>query len=428
MYDGDDGGWSSDDDGPLPEPPVDLPDDPDPEDIDALDEVIRSERLSNRGHGDRALWILQLLRETSPCAGLTARQLVAAEIGAALNLGSGAATKLVDIAVMLRDRLPATLRAVCDGTLSWYMASILAEGTAPLTDDQARQVEDKTLAKAAGRTPAQHADAVRRAVAHVDPDGADARRKQARKTVRMVRSHDGDGMGVLFTQMTSEQLDIAWAGCDFWACNRKAQGDPRSLDELRVAALIQCAQSILHHGDPEYCLRWCPPGSHGGPVDTLPDDDDSGDDSGDEDDDEPDDGEDQPDDDEPDDDAPTEGAGTDLEPVADEPHDVEPQEPQPSTGGSDEPEQPPASRPPTRHGRPAALHAIWDLTSLLGLTRHCGELLDSGAMMPPDAMSELVAGGVKIRRMLIDPESGELVDLTPRTCRVARTKRTELDA
>src|SRR5207245_7670694 len=91
-------------------------------------------------------------------------------------------------------------------------------------------------------------------------------------------------------------------------------------------------------------------------------------------------------------------------------------------------EAPPTSRTPTRHGRPAALHALWDLTSLLGLTRHCGELADSGAMMPPDAMRELVAGGVAIRRMLIDPDTGEPLDLTPRTWKLPRTQRTELDA
>src|SRR5438270_6123194 len=141
-------------------------------------------------------------------------------------------------------------------------------------------------------------------------------------------------------------------------------------------------QSFLHHGDPTYCDRWCEPGSHGGPVDNTSDDWSDGDDS--------------------EDDGPSHGPDTE--------------------------EAPPASPPPTRHGRPAALHALWDLTSLLGLTRHCGELTDSGAMMPPDAMRELVAGGVAIRRMLIDPDTGELLDLTPRTWKLARTQRTELDA
>src|SRR5205807_3897945 len=121
-----DGWWE--DDCPLPDvPPVDLPDDPEPEPVNALDEVVRSERGHNARAGDRALWVLQLLRETTPAAGVSARDLVAGEIGPALGLGSGAAIKLVDLSVALHERLPATLRAVCDGELSWYKATILAE-------------------------------------------------------------------------------------------------------------------------------------------------------------------------------------------------------------------------------------------------------------------------------------------------------------
>ena len=43
-------------------------------------------------------------------------------------------------------------------------------------------------------------------------------------------------------------------------------------------------------------------------------------------------------------------------------------------------------------------------------------------------MAELVAGGVTIRRMLLDPTRGHLVDLTPRTWKLPRTRHTELDA
>ena len=70
---------------------------------------------------------------------------------------------------------------------------------------------------------------------------------------------------------------------------------------------------------------------------------------------------------------------------------------------------------PTRHGRPVRVGVIWDLTSMVGLAKHCGELLDSGATVPPGAMADLLARGVRLRRMLIDPDTGELVDLTPRT-------------
>src|SRR4051794_4978349 len=264
----DDGWWE--DDCPLPDVPLaDLPEDPEPDPVDGIDEATRAARNRNVMDGQIALAILHELRTTTPVGPISPRAQVAAEIGAALALGSGAAMKLVDISVALRDRLPATLRAVCAGSLSWYKASILAELTAPLTDEQARQVEDLCLPKAAGRTPAQHRDAVRRAVARVDPHGADARRKAQQRTIRLIRSHYDDGMGELFAQMPSEQLDTIWSACDFWARSRKAQGDKRSLDQLRVAALVQWAQSFLHHGDPTYCDRWCEPGSHGRPVPTT---------------------------------------------------------------------------------------------------------------------------------------------------------------
>ena len=71
--------------------------------------------------------------------------------------------------------------------------------------------------------------------------------------MKLIRAHYGDGMGQLFADMPSEQLDTVYTGCDFWARARKAAGDPRTLDQLRVAALVQWAQSFLHHGDPSYC-------------------------------------------------------------------------------------------------------------------------------------------------------------------------------
>src|SRR4051794_39358522 len=338
MRQDDETGWQ--DDCPLPDvPPVDLPDDED-EPIDFIDEAHRAARSRNVMDGQIAMAVLHELHTTSTVGLISPRDLVAAEIGPALGLGSRTATDLVDVCVALHARLPATLRAVCAGDLSWYKAVKLAELTAALSVDLARRVEEMGLAKAPGRTPARHADAGRPAVAHVDPEGVAARRKQAQRDVKLIRSHYGDGMGDLFARMASEQLDTVWTAADMWARARKADGDPRTLDQLRVASLVQWAQSFLHHGDPAYCDRWCEPGSHGRPVPTTNDDD-----GGDGDSDPDDDG---PNDDRPNDDGPTAGPGTESEP--------------------------PASAPPTRHGRPGALHALWDLTSLLGLTGHCGEL------------------------------------------------------
>jgi hypothetical protein len=94
-----------------------------------------------------------------------------------------------------------------------------------------------------------------------------------------------------------------------------------------------------------------------------------------------------------------------------------------SRPGGGEPSPPGSGSAPTRQGRPAELEAIWDLTSLLGRTNNCGELADSGAVLPPSSMRDLVAGGVRIRRMVIDPGTGELLDLTPGSWFLAATHR-----
>ena len=255
--------------------------------------------------------------------------------------------------VALRDRLPRDVaRRYATVDLSWYKATILAEATAGLTAEQARAVEDKVLAKAAGRTPAQHADAVRRAVAQVDPDGADRRRKQQQKTMRLIRTHYGDGMGSCSREMPSEQLDTVWTGCDFWARARKAAGDKRSLDELASPPWPSGPSPSCTTATPPTATAGANPAATAAPS-TTPTDGDDGD------------GRRWSDDDGPDgtsrptsDDAPTDSSGSDLEPR------------RRATSRC----RAAASTPPTRHGRPAALHALWDLTSLLGLTRHCGEL------------------------------------------------------
>src|SRR4051812_11311114 len=202
------------DDCPLPdEPPVDLPDD-EPEPIDFIDEAQRATRYRNVMDGQIALAVLHELRATTPIGPISARDQVAAEIGPALGIGSRTPTDLVDVCVALHTPLPPTLRAGWAGDPSWYKATKLTELTAPLTIDQARRVEEMVLAKAPERTPARHADAVRRAVAQVDPDGVAARRKQAQRDVKLIRYHYGDGMGDLFARMASEQLDTVWTAAD----------------------------------------------------------------------------------------------------------------------------------------------------------------------------------------------------------------------
>lgn len=249
---------------------------------------------------------------------IEAERLAAAELAGALRLGAGAADALVFVAGCLDRRLRATGAAVRSGAVSWAKASTLAYATAMLDTAMARAVEAKVLPDAARRTPARHADACRRWVDRIDPEGAAERRRKAKADVRLIAMHHGAGMGELFAAMPSEELDIVWTAADLSARREKEAGDARTLDELRVAALVRWAEEFL------------------------------------------------------------------------------------------------ADQQPQRHGRTARQRVVWDLTSLLGVTAHCAELLDSGATLPPDAARVIVDRGVRVRRMLIDPDSGELLDLTPK--------------
>jgi hypothetical protein len=183
----------------------------------------------------------------------------ALEFASALRLGNGTADALVGRSVAMATRHPRTLAAGRAGDLSWDKATALADATASLTREQARAVEDRVLPKAAQRVLSQHRAAVKRAVDAVDPQGAADRHRAARDDVRFIREHHGDGVGQLFAQLPAEQLDVVWTAADAWARRRKADGDERSLEVLRVASLVQWAQSFLVHGDPTRCDTACEP-------------------------------------------------------------------------------------------------------------------------------------------------------------------------
>jgi len=74
---------------------------------DPLDEAVRASRHRNMADGQVAMCVAHLLATTSPRECLSARTLVAAEVGPALGLGSGAALKLVDTVIALQTRLRA---------------------------------------------------------------------------------------------------------------------------------------------------------------------------------------------------------------------------------------------------------------------------------------------------------------------------------
>jgi hypothetical protein len=265
---------------------------------------------------------------------IEAERLTSAEMGAALRHGNGAADRLVDVAVALARRLPATRQAMLRGDLSWAKAAALADATATLTPQPADDVERFLLPGAPRRIPSRHRAAVRRAVDRIDPAGSAERHRRARADVVLIRTHYGAGMGELFARMPSDELDAVWTGADEWARRHKAAGDARTLDQLRVAALVQWATGFLAGA----------PTAAPAPADT-------------------------------------------------------------------------ARRPdrPQRHGSSRGVAVLCTLGAIVGVTETFGELADSAATVPAERVRELLDKGGRLRRLLVDAGSGELVDLSART-------------
>jgi hypothetical protein len=344
----------------------------------AVDAAAAFDRVANRIAARRARAIARAAVQHVGTERVDPIRLAAAELGPVLRLGSGSIDAEIDVALSLTSRLTVTLAAMESGAVSYGKAKVLADETADLFDEQARAVEALVLDRAAGRTWAQHAAAVRRAVVRVDPTAPERRRKNAERASRLVRRYGNDGLADLIVTLPVAQVDAAYTGADAWARARKAAGDDRPLEQLRAEAFTRWASSYLTHGDPTTCDRHCDPvETPQPPTDATPD------------------------------------GGSDVVPAGVDPDTGQITDPVESSQAAESDDRPGSRRTPTRHGRPLRVGLIWHLPGLLGLVDSPGELLDSGEVISPADMRTLVAGGIRLRRLLVDPDTGELVDLTP---------------
>jgi hypothetical protein len=325
----------------------------------AVDAAVGFDRMINRAQALRLLAVATTVRRYQRFERVDPERSAAAELGAALAAGPRSMDAEVTYAWDLTERLRRTWQRMHDGALSYGKARLLVDETIDLTTEQAQAVEERVLDKAPQRTYSQHAAAVRRAVVRVDPKAPERRRRAAERAAGLVRRYSGDGLADLVVRLPVAQVDAAYTAADAWARARKAGGDERTLDVLRAEAFVRWASSYLLHGDSTTCDTVCDP-------------------------------------------SPTAAAEAGEAGEAAE-------------GGADDEGARPPRNAPVRHGRPLRVGLTWNLNALLGLSDDPGELLDSGEVVSADDMRDLVACGIRLRRMLVDPKTGRLVDLTPRS-------------
>ena len=166
-------------------------------------------------------------------------EFVGDEVAAALTMTARTADIHADLSLDLKIRLPGTDRALHLGVLNLAKARLIAEATRVLSDDQAREVEDRILAAAGQQTTGQLRAAVARAVLAVDAEAATRRREEAQKNPRVSRWQEDAGTAALAGfGLPSADVIAADRHLTTRARALREAGLPGTIGELRAHAYL----------------------------------------------------------------------------------------------------------------------------------------------------------------------------------------------
>src|SRR5450755_954180 len=163
----------------------------------------------------------------------------ASEVSLALVMSQVGASWWAGLAVTLGWRLRAAGAALAAGAIDLGRARLVAEATAPLSDEGARAVEGLVLPGAGGQSTGQLRAALRRAVLRVDPAGAEDRRQAAERQAKVSLYPDDAGTATLVgSNLPGVHAAAAMARLTALAQGMKAAGKGGGIDLLRAQVLI----------------------------------------------------------------------------------------------------------------------------------------------------------------------------------------------
>jgi hypothetical protein len=167
------------------------------------------------------------------------REFAADQVAYALGESRGRAEILIDLAQTLETRLPGTMAALLDGTVSRYKAEIITRATALLDPAEARAAEDKVLDRAARLTPGGLRAAIAHAVMEVAPEKAKERREAAAKDARVERwAEDSGNAALMGCELPPDEVLAADQRITAWARELRAAGLEGDMDVLRARAFL----------------------------------------------------------------------------------------------------------------------------------------------------------------------------------------------
>jgi hypothetical protein len=172
---------------------------------------------------------------------------VAAELALAAGITVGMAASRVEAAkaFVVDGRLPATAALLQQGLLDWSRVAALLGRTRDLTVEGACAVEARLYATPNlwGRGLTRFEHALDAALLAVDADAVEARRRRLKRGRRVGIQTAPDGSAFFTATGPAEAIVAAYNGIDAAARHQRSEGDPRTLDQLRVDMFVTSSTS-----------------------------------------------------------------------------------------------------------------------------------------------------------------------------------------
>ena len=165
---------------------------------------------------------------------------VAAHIGAAQRITSGAASNQLLIAVALHERFPRVAAVFADGLITYTLVKTVVQRGALVIDPEALRTLDASLAEAFGHWEPMSVDKTEKAidafVAQVDPQAVRRTETEARsRGVEITYDEDGSGMATIYSTLFAQNAKAFEARLKALAAT-VCPADPRTADQLRSDA------------------------------------------------------------------------------------------------------------------------------------------------------------------------------------------------
>ena len=235
--------------------------------LDALDDVAQARMMMGRAQAAEAralAWAWELVQaelgqSPSPMDLDHAQRSLVAELATQERVSERTMAARLNEAEVVVSRFPATLSALADGYISYGHLRVIVEAGALIEDDAVRRkFEYAVLERAETITPGRLRRLARVAAEELASVTLEERHEKAREA-RGVEIFDlGDGMSQLTAVLPTILAAAAWDRLTRQAkavreanTGREAEGEPRTLDQIRADLVAELLLTTEPSGDPD---------------------------------------------------------------------------------------------------------------------------------------------------------------------------------